>query len=57
VSPGDALLGSPYMYVGPWEPPAADEFWNQPFGAARELTDDVDDVVAFFDEGRARLGR
>jgi hypothetical protein len=57
VSPGDALLGVPYMYVGPWEPPAADGFWNQPFGAARELTDDVDDVVAFFDEGRARLGR
>ena len=57
VSPGDALLGTPYMYVGPWEPPPADAFWNQPFGAARELADDVDDVVAFFDEGRSRLGR
>ena len=57
VSPGDAVLGAPYMYVGPWEPPAADGFWNQPFGAARELADDVDDVLAFFDEGRVRLGR
>jgi hypothetical protein len=57
VSPGDSAVGVPYMYVGPWEPPPADAFWNQPFGAARELAEDVDEVVAFFEEGRARLSR
>jgi hypothetical protein len=57
VSPGDTALDLPYMYVGPWEPPPADDFWNQPFGAARALADDVDEVVAFFEEGRSRLSR
>lgn len=57
VSPGDSALGVPYMYVGPWEPRAADDFWNQSFGAARELADDVDEVVSFFEEGRSRLSR
>jgi len=55
VSPGDATIHGPYMYVGPWRPPAADEYWNQPFGAARELAGSVEDVVAFFEEGRLRL--
>jgi hypothetical protein len=55
VSPGDAHLDTPYMYVGPWEPLPADEYWNQAFGAARELPDDVEEIVAFFAEGQARL--
>jgi len=57
VSPGDSALEVPYMYVGPWEPPPADGFWNQSFGAARELPADVDAVVSFFEEGRSRLRR
>ena len=57
VSPGDSFLPAPYMYVGPWTPPPVDDFWDQPFGAARALPDAVDDVVAFFEEARARLSR
>jgi len=59
VSPGDDHLAEPYAYVGPWTPPEQDEFWNLPFGAARTLTElpGADDVVAFFEEGRARLRR
>lgn len=55
VSPGDSTVAVPYMYVGPWEPPPADDFWNQPFGAARELPEDPDAVVSFFNEGLSRL--
>jgi hypothetical protein len=55
ISPGDGTLGVPYMYVGPWDPPPVDDYWNQPFGAARELPDSVDEVVAFFEEARERL--
>ena len=55
ISPGDTSLAGPYMYVGPWSPPPVDDYWNQPYGAARELPDSVDDVVAFFEEARARL--
>jgi len=55
VSPGDSFLPVPYMYVGPWEPPAVDDFWTQPFGAARELPGSVAETVAFFEEARARL--
>jgi len=55
ISPGDPNLAVPYMYVGPWSPPPVDEYWNQPYGAARELAESVDDVVAFFEEARARL--
>lgn len=55
ISPGDATIPVPYMYVGPWQPPAVDDFWNQPFGAARELPGSVDEVVAFFEAARARL--
>jgi len=56
VSPGDASLPLPYVYAGPWELPPADDFWNQPFGAARDLPATVEDVVAFLEEARARLG-
>jgi hypothetical protein len=55
VSPGDSTLGGPYMYVGPWDPQPVDDYWNQPFGAARELPATVDAVVAFFEESRLRL--
>jgi hypothetical protein len=55
ISPGDATVPVPYMYVGPWTPPPTDGFWNQSYGAARELPDSVEDVVAFFEDGRARL--
>ena len=57
VSPGDAGVPEPYAYVGPWSPPEQDDFWNQPFGAARAMADlgGVDEVLAFFREGQARL--
>ena len=58
-SPGDATHPIPYLYVGPWAPPAVDGgYWNEAFGASRLETDisGVDDAVAFFREGRTRLG-
>ncbi len=53
VSPGDAVIGEPYAYVGPWQVPAG-AFWNQPFGAARPLSQfpAVPAIVEFFQEGR-----
>jgi len=55
VSPGDASSPEAYAYVGPQQPFTGD-FWNTPFGAARQLTTlrDVAGTVAFFREG-ARL--
>ena len=57
VSPGDGFLAVPYAYVGPWTVPAADDFWDAPFGAARPISQlaDADAVLAFFVEGRDRL--
>jgi hypothetical protein len=55
VSPGDSHLAIPYAYVGPWSPPAQDDYWNSAFGRALPL-DDIDDLLAFFTEGRDRLG-
>ena len=59
VSPGDDFLPVPYAYVGPWTVPAADDFWTQPFGAARELSalGDAAAVQEFFEAGRERLRR
>ena len=57
VSPGDSGVPVPYMYVGPWAPPPPDDFWNQPYGAARELPGSVAEVLEFFEEGRRRLSR
>jgi hypothetical protein len=54
VSAGDSYLAVPYAYVGPWSPPARDEFWNAPFGRAVPV-DDLADLLAFFSEGRERL--
>jgi len=58
VSPGDRQLPSPYAYVGPHEGrPRADDFWNAPFGAARDVgrIPTQQDAVAFFSEGRDRV--
>ena len=53
VSPGDALIGEPYAYVGPWKVPTG-AFWNQPFGAARPLSrlPSPQAILDFFLEGR-----
>jgi hypothetical protein len=53
VSPGDALIGEPYAYVGPWHVPSG-AFWNQPFGAARPLRQlsTPQAIVEFFLDGR-----
>lgn len=57
VSPGDAEIPEPYAYVGPWHPRTG-AFWNASFGAARTLgsAPDVEEIVAFFEQGRAELG-
>lgn len=57
-SPGDAGHDRPYLYVGPWDPQPADEFWNEPFGASRPAAEvgSIDDALAFFRTGQARLG-
>jgi len=55
-SPGDDALPQPYVYVGPHAgPPAKDDFWNAPFGAAATADDihSVEDAVQFFAHGRA----
>jgi hypothetical protein len=53
VSPGDDSIPGAYAYVGP-HAARNGKFWNQPFGAARPMSDfaDADAVVAFFEEGR-----
>jgi hypothetical protein len=50
VSPGDATIGEPYAYVGPWQPRSGD-FWNVSFGAAHPVRE-LPDLLAFFREGR-----
>ena len=55
VSAGDGYLAVPYAYVGPWSPPAQGDYWNAPFGRAVPV-DEIDDLLAFFAEGRNRLG-
>lgn len=52
VSPGDDTIPEPYAYVGPWTPRTGD-FWNQPFGAARPMSElpDAAAVLAFFQAG------
>ncbi len=57
-SPGDAAHPLPYLYIGPWSPPAPDgRFWNAPFGAlvpAHEVPT-VEAALALFEQGRALL--
>jgi hypothetical protein len=56
-SPGDDGHDLPYRYVGPWNPPSRDEYWNETLGASRSAAaiDSVEDVLSFFREGRGRL--
>ncbi|MFN2494870.1 MAG: hypothetical protein ABR608_03035 [Pseudonocardiaceae bacterium] len=60
VSPGDAAIAEPYLYVGPFDGPPAngDVFWNTPFGAALGIHEviSVKRAVEFFHAGRDRLG-
>jgi hypothetical protein len=53
VSPGDDTISAPYAYVGPAIPQTG-PFWNQPFGAARPLSDlpDPEAATDFFRTGR-----
>jgi succinate dehydrogenase / fumarate reductase, iron-sulfur subunit len=53
VSTGDDAIPEAYAYVGP-HTARKGKFWNQPFGAARLITEfeDADAVIAFFEEGR-----
>lgn len=53
ASPGDSTHTGPYAYVGPWTRREG-EFWNAPFGAARDASElaDVEAVVTFFQTGR-----
>ncbi|MFI7524287.1 hypothetical protein [Nocardia salmonicida] len=55
VSPGDSTIPEPYAYVGPWVRPTG-VFWDQPFGAARPLSelDGAKAIATFFAEGRRR---
>lgn len=59
ISPGDAQIDQPYLYVGPFDgpPSGADEFWNAPFGAVlgHHEVASVEDAVAFFHAGRDRV--
>jgi hypothetical protein len=63
-SAGDAAVGAPYLYVGPFDEarPGDPEFWNAGFGATRTraevlAADDPDGFcLAFFGEGLRRLG-
>jgi hypothetical protein len=57
-SPADDDHPEPYLYVGPWTPPAPDgEFWNEAFGASvpDAAAVSVDAALAFFREGRRRV--
>src|SRR5437899_660001 len=55
VSPGDATIPEPYAYVGPWTQRSG-PFWDQPFGAARLISEMTDHtaLLRFFTEGRER---
>jgi hypothetical protein len=57
-SPGDAGHPGPYLYVGPFAPPAPDgQFWNESFGASLDRAEigSRADALAFFREGRERV--
>ncbi|MBF4770246.1 hypothetical protein ISU10_20925 [Nocardioides agariphilus] len=54
VSGGDSYVAVPYAYVGPWSPRPQDDYWNASFGRALPVSD-IPDLLAFFEEGQARL--
>ena len=58
-SPGDDAIGTPYVYVGPHELPAAGEFWNASFGAYRTWAEvpDADAALAFLRSGHEAAQR
>lgn len=58
VSPGDDVIPEPYAYVSS-AAPRSGAFWNQPFGAARPLSDLPDQraVVDFYRTGYAFAGQ
>ena len=63
ASPGDDGHPEPYLYVGPWQTPAADPFWNAPSfnGAVLPLSsltaaaDAAEVALQFYRAGRVRL--
>lgn len=56
ASPGDENHRVPYLYVGPWSPPAG-AFWNEAFGASRPVTEmGGAEFVAFLREGHDLAG-
>jgi hypothetical protein len=57
-SPGDDEIPTPYVYVGPHDPPPDDSFWNAPFGACRTWHEagDAEQALMFLRAGRAVLG-
>lgn len=62
ISPGDAGVPEPYVYVAPWAEgrPGGPGFWNAAFGAVATVGDLAGDPVAgavdFLRRGLARLG-
>ena len=65
ASPGDDGHPEPYLYVGPWSTPAADEFWNAahfdgavlPLSTLVATTDPTEAALEFLRAGRALLAR
>jgi hypothetical protein len=55
VSPGDDAIPEPYAYISSSAAHQDGAFWNQPFGAARPLTDlpDPNAVTDFYRTGHA----
>jgi len=58
VSPGDDAIPEPYAYISSATPNTG-AFWNQPFGAARSLSDlpDLHAVIDFYRTGHALAGQ
>ena len=56
-SPGDDTHSEPYLYVGPWQSHADDDFWNESFGASLGYADILAgaDPLAFLRKGRDLL--
>jgi hypothetical protein len=63
ASPGDDGHPEPYLYVGPWGTPPADEFWNAahfagavlPLSTLVAATDPSETALEFLRTGRALL--
>ncbi len=63
ASPGDDGHPEPYLYVGPWQTPAADPFWNAssfngavlPLSLLAASVNPAETGLQFYRAGRARL--